>query len=136
MRVLPQPDHDSAPYFEAAARHELKLQRCSRCKTILHLPRPMCFNCQSLDTEWFDAGRTAKVVSWTNVTHQVHPLFPPPYVIALVELDEPAGIRMITNIRECEAERLRPGLPLELMFEDLEEGTSLPMFRPAAGVPA
>jgi uncharacterized OB-fold protein len=130
-RILPLPDHDTRPYFEAAARHELRVQRCRDCHTVLHLPRPMCFNCQSMNTEWIPAGPTGTVHSWTVVTHRIHPAFPPPYVIALVELDDPPGVRLITNIKGCEPAEVRAGMPVELFFEDLVEGVSLPQFRPA-----
>jgi uncharacterized OB-fold protein len=130
-RVLPLFDHDTRPYFEAAARHELRIQRCRACKTILHLPRPMCYVCRSMETEWIPAGPRGRVYSWTVVTHPVHPAFAVPYVVALVELEEPPGVRLVTNLRDCEPAAIRESMPVELFFEDLADGVSLPQFRPA-----
>ncbi len=33
-------------------------------------------------------------MSWTVVEHQVHPWFPVPYTVVLVEIDECPGVRM------------------------------------------
>ncbi len=37
---------------------------------------------------------TAQLVSWTVAEHQVHPAFPVPYTLVLVELDEAPGVRL------------------------------------------
>jgi uncharacterized OB-fold protein len=38
------------------------------------------------------------VYSWTVVEHQVHPAFPVPYTILLIELDDMPGVRLVGNI--------------------------------------
>ncbi len=52
-----------------------------------------------------------------------------PYVLAVVTLEE--GPRMTTNIVQCAPEDVRIGLPVEVVFEDIADGISLPKFRPA-----
>jgi uncharacterized OB-fold protein len=52
-----------------------------------------------------------------------------PYVLALVDLAE--GIRMMTNIVECNPEDLKIGMDVELVFDDIDEAFSLPKWRPA-----
>ena len=55
-----------------------------------------------------------------------------PYVAAVVELE--SGARMATNLVEVEPEptAIKIGMPVEVVFEDLDDKFSLPKFRPAA----
>ncbi len=50
--------------------------------------------------------------------------------MAVVELAE--GPRMTTNIVGVPNDRIRVGMPVEVVFEDLSPEISLPKFRPAA----
>jgi uncharacterized OB-fold protein len=78
------------------------------------------------------SGR-AWLYSYTVVQRAFHAGFADrlPYVLGLVELDEQAGLRMVTNIVDASPESLWIGMPLEVTFEDRGE-TALPQFRPAA----
>jgi len=51
-----------------------------------------------------------------------------PYVLALIDLLE--GCRMMTNIVECEPDTVEINMPVEIVFEDLNDEISLPQFRP------
>ena len=53
-----------------------------------------------------------------------------PYVLALVELDE--GVRMFTNIVECEPREVTIGMPVEVTFVRATDQISVPYFKPAA----
>jgi uncharacterized OB-fold protein len=55
-----------------------------------------------------------------------------PYVVGLVELDEQAGVRMLTNIVEAASADLRVGMAVEVTFED-RDAVTLPQFRPRGG---
>ena len=59
------------------------------------------------------------------------PGFVPPYSIAVVQLEE--GPRMMSNIVETEQtpEALRLDMPLEVVFQRMNDEISLPLFRPA-----
>jgi len=81
--------------------------------------------------EWIPAANTGFVKAWTVVTHTVHPAFPAPYAVALVELDSPPGVRLVTNILECDPYAIAPRMPVELVWEDTPDGGALPQFRPA-----
>ena len=62
---------------------------------------------------------------------------PVPYVIAIVELDEQADLRIATNIVDCEPDSVYVGLPVEVRFEchdDDNETVFVPVFAPRAGV--
>jgi len=55
-----------------------------------------------------------------------------PYVLALVELVEQTGLRLLTNIVETPFDRLVSGLPVEVTFEE-RSGYQLPQFRATEG---
>jgi uncharacterized OB-fold protein len=51
-----------------------------------------------------------------------------PYVFAIVELTE--GVRLTTNIVDCDFEQVYIGMPVEVVFEPISPDISLPKFRP------
>ncbi|MDO8613979.1 MAG: Zn-ribbon domain-containing OB-fold protein [Dehalococcoidia bacterium] len=131
-RPLPRPSPFSRPFWEAARRHELMIQRCSSCQSHIFYPRYNCPHCGSRDLEWVKASGRAKVYTYTVARRPTHPAFADrvPYVIAIVELEE--GPRLTTNIVDCDPESVRIDMPVEVGFEDVDEEISLPMFRPAS----
>jgi uncharacterized OB-fold protein len=97
FKPLPKPTTTSRPFWEAARRHELMLQRCEACNQFIYYPRPRCPHCFSDRLQWRRAGGRGKVYSYTVVRRASSRLFADwPYVLAIVELEE--GPRMTTNI--------------------------------------
>jgi uncharacterized OB-fold protein len=65
------------------------------------------------------------------VMHQVyHPGFADavPYAVVVVELAE--GARLVSNVVDCPVDRIRTGMPVEVVFEDVSPEVTLPKFRP------
>jgi uncharacterized protein len=52
-----------------------------------------------------------------------------PYVMAYVELDE--GPRILTNVINTPADAVTIGMPVEVVFEDIDEGLAIPKFQRA-----
>jgi uncharacterized OB-fold protein len=72
-------------------------------------------------------------VATFTVNHQAwFPGFDPPYVIAIVELAEQAGLRLTTNLVGCPPERVRIGMAVRVRFEAYED-VYLPLFEPDPG---
>jgi uncharacterized OB-fold protein len=114
-----------APYWEAATEHRLIVQKCADCGQHQFYPRPFCLQCQSDDVIWVEAAGTGTVYSRTTTHIAVLPDLPPPYVVALVELDE--GPRLVTNIVDGDA---AIGERVVLSWRDRADGPPLPVFRP------
>jgi len=55
----------------------------------------------------------------------------PPYVVALVELQE--GVKMMTNIVDCNPEDVKIGMDVEVVFDDVTDDVTLPKFKPVGG---
>ena len=129
---IPVPSIDNQAFWEACNRGELVIQHCPRCDALRHPPRPMCPGCRSKELGWKKVSGLGTVYSYT-VTHQaIHPSLRGrvPWTVIMVDLDE--GVRMISHIVDCPAEDVRIGMRVEVVFEEVEAGVTLPYFRPAA----
>jgi hypothetical protein len=128
---VPVADEESRPFFEGARQRKLMLQRCSSCGTWRLPGRERCHACWSTDLEWAEASGRGKLYTFGIMHQQYHPAFAEaiPYNYALVELEE--GPRLMTNIVGCANEELRVDMPVEAVYDDVSEETTLVRFRPA-----
>jgi uncharacterized OB-fold protein len=130
-RPVPDPDISGAPFWEAAARHELVIQKCASCGVLRHPPRPMCPACNSMDYTSERASGRGRIWSWVIAHAPVLPSFADkvPYNVIVVELEE--GVRMIGNLLDVDNDAIEEGMQVTVDFEDIEEGVSIPVWRPA-----
>lgn len=127
-RMRPARNYDNAFFWEGVDEGRLLIQRCVGCETLRHPPAPACPQCQSLEWDTVESTGRGEVYSYVVMHHPPIPPFDYPNVIALVELEE--GTRLITQLIGIERDDVRIGLPVEVTFEDVEEGLRLPLFRP------
>lgn len=127
-RLLPSTqDPDTAPFWEAAAKGQLVLCECSRCSALLHLPTSYCYRCNSFDVQWRVVGPTGSVYSWTTISRSIHPSFPAPYTVVLIELDDAPDARLVGHLSG--EPRLEVGARLRARFETFEDsGIGLPLW--------
>jgi uncharacterized protein len=118
-------------FFEAVARGELAVQRCSACGLLRHYPRPHCPSCLSPEWTWQACSGKGTVYTFTVIRQNGNPRFRErlPYVVAVVELDE--GVRMLTNVVGCDVDEVRVGMPVAAVFEQDPDGRTVPRFTPA-----
>ncbi len=128
-RPAPDTTAESQPYWDGLREHRLMLQRCTRCLTPRHYPRPMCASCHSLDAEWFEAAGVGTVHSWTVSHHAFHPGFKDatPYTLVTADLD--AGVRMVAPLAMPPDQPLSLGAPVVLEYHDVSNELTLPRFR-------
>jgi len=124
----------NAYFWEATKKGELLIHQCKSCGTKMFPPRLYCTSCMSQDPEWVKVSGKGKIhtysVAYEYPPARVASFLSVPYVVALIDLEE--GVRMMTNIVDCEPEDVKIGLNVEVKFEDIGEGVVLPKFRPAA----
>lgn len=129
---VPQPESDF--YWEKCKAQELWLRHCRACDNVYFYPRDICPECFSRDTDWIQSSGRGTLHTFCIVHRGPTPPFRDkvPYVVAIVELE--GGARMPTNLVQVEAdpEHVKIGMAVEVVFEDLNEDISLPMFRPAS----
>lgn len=129
-----RPDHITAGYWEAAARRELAIQQCVKCKHFQHMPRPICSQCYSDDLTFTKVSGRGTIFSYTIAEHPVHPALAEklPYNVILVDLDDAPGVRLVSNLVGAGNDAVKIGLPVEVVFEEPMPGTVIPRFKPAA----
>ena len=129
-KPLPVPTKWSQPFWDAAKEHRLVLKKCNACGNIDHPPYLYCTACHADEHEWIEASGKATLYSYA-VNHFGVP-FPfwddMPYVLAMVDL--PEGVRMISNIVDCDLEKLENGMELEVVFDDVTGEITLPKWKP------
>ena len=118
------------PFWDAAREEKLIVQRCQDCDMHIFYPRIACPHCFSDKVEWVQASGKGTVYSYTVVTNNAPSAFiqDMPFVIAIVKLEE--GVQMLSNIVECDPEDVSCYMPVEVIFEKLNQDFTLPKFRP------
>lgn len=131
FRVLPRVTEQNRHFWTGGARGELCFLRCCDCQHWIHPPAPVCPACLARDPQVAAVSGRGQVVSFT-VNHQPWiPGFDPPYVIAIVELPEQAGLRLTTQLVGCAPEAVWIDQPVRVVFEE-HDGVFLPLFEPAS----
>jgi uncharacterized protein len=111
-------------FFDAARQGRFMIPVCTACNRAHWYPRAICPFCAGDKVEWREASGKGTIYTF-SVMRRVKE----PYVIAHVTLDE--GPTMLTNIVDCDTDRLQIGQPVAVVFQDTDNGPPVPMFKPA-----
>jgi uncharacterized OB-fold protein len=124
-RVIPAPipSEETKPFWEAAKEGRFVTRRCNDCGQFHWYPRQLCPFCFSGATEWRQVSGNAVIYSFSVMRRA-----PEPYAVAFITLEE--GPTMLTNLVDCDFDRLAIGQAVKLVFKSAEDGTPVPMFRP------
>ncbi len=129
-RTPPALNETNQDFWTGGLAGELRICRCRNCGWWNHPPAPICRRCLSRDLHSEAVSGRATVEAFTINRHQWSPeTSGQPYVIAIVELPEQEGLRLTTNIVNCEPEVVSIGMPVRVVFEPLED-VALPLFEP------
>ncbi|MFD3945947.1 Zn-ribbon domain-containing OB-fold protein [Streptomyces sp. NPDC058579] len=133
--LTPVVDEDGAPFWEYAARGELRIQGCAGCGELRFPPRPCCPHCQSFAAEWRLMSGRGRI--WSYVLPHP-PLLPDyaaqaPYNAVVVELAEAPRIRLVGNVvatpdaalDSVDPARLRIGAGVKVAFTEID-GMAVP----------
>jgi hypothetical protein len=123
---VPYGDPLTVPFWEAARRHELTMPRCVECGRFEWYPRGFCLACGG-GVAWERLTGRGRIYSQTTVRVAVTPELEPPYVVAIVELDE--GPRMLTTLDASDG-TTAIGDPVTIAWRDRDPEPPLPVFRP------
>lgn len=132
-KPLPEIVPLTQPFWEAAAKRHLVIQRCGDCHAWVWCPRPACVECGSEKLQWTPVSGRGKVFAFSVIREVVGRALRAfegdlPYVAAWVDLDE--GPRLTSNIVECPIEKVKIGMEVEAVFEEAAPGIFLPKFKP------
>ncbi len=115
---------ESKAFCDAARQHRFLIPVCTACGKAHWYPRAICPFCAGDKMAWRQASGRG-----TIYTYSVMRRVKEPYAIAHVTLAE--GPTMLTNIVDCDFDKLYIGQPVAVVFQDTESGPPAPMFRPA-----
>ena len=118
---------DDMGFWDGVQKKQLSFQKCKECGTLAHPPRPMCPKCHSFEKEWVASQGKGKVYSWVTYREPNHGAFKTPYSVVLVEMDE--GVRVVANVVGMKPEDIKIGMPVEVVFEDVAPGITIPKFK-------
>ncbi|MFS0780394.1 Zn-ribbon domain-containing OB-fold protein [Bacillus sp. 1P06AnD] len=135
QKPIPLKTPDNTPYWDAADRHQLSLQKCGSCHQYSHPPGPACAKCGSEELSWENLGNdiSGKLYSYVVSYRPFLPGFQDdlPLIIAVVELDKVPAVKLIGNIIECNPDQLTIGMPLQMTWQDITEERALPQWKMA-----
>ncbi len=132
-KPIPPIDPESKPYWEACRRHELILQR-TEDGTYYFYPRHIAPGSLRPNVAWVRHSGRGNVYTFSITCQHGGAGFRDdlPFVLAYVELEETGGVKMITNIVDCDPETVHIGMPVEVVFVDVNDDIAVPMFKPRA----
>ncbi len=130
-RPLPSIAGETKPFWDSCRRGQLVIQRCDDCNEYQWYPRGICANCWSENIQWVQSSGRGTVWTYTVTQQNRTTGFAEmvPYVLALVELEE--GVRMFTNIVDCNPRDVHIGMAVEVTFQTATPQITIPYFKPA-----
>ncbi|MGY8960463.1 MAG: Zn-ribbon domain-containing OB-fold protein [Alphaproteobacteria bacterium] len=135
QRPLPTPmTPEAKPYWDGLKDEKLMLPKCEDCGKAFFYPRIACPHCHSRNVGWTQASGKGKLYSFEIAYRSLNPAFKiePPYVLAMIELEE--GPRIMSNLINIEAtpEAVKIDMPVEVVFEKQNDDVTIPLFQPAS----
>ena len=130
-RPAPRVDVQSAHYWKAAHDGQLMLAECEVCGKLHHPPQVVCPFCWTSKVKpKFACGR-GTVNSFSIVYQNGDPAFKHlvPYALTYVDLEE--GVSMVTNVVNCDVNKVSIGMKVKSVFEQTSDKTGAVLFEPA-----
>jgi len=128
---MPQPmaSTEALPWWEAAAKHKLVVQRCGDCAHMQLPPAPICSECRSSEYDFPELSGRGEVYTFTTIHRPIALDQEVPFVVAVITLEGTNGVRMISNVVDTPLDEIAIGMPVELVWEDMSEDLTIPRFR-------
>jgi uncharacterized OB-fold protein len=131
FRILPRLTVDTEFFWTSGADGRLRFLRCTTCGYYVHPPAPICPHCLTKTLQPSVVSGRATVATFTINVQAWIPGFDPPYVVAIVEIEEQPSVRLTTNIVGCAPDDVFIGMPVQVTFEQYDD-VWLPLFASAA----
>jgi len=129
-KPMPKPSKWTQAFWDAAKKHKLVLKKCKDCGNIDHPPYMYCTSCGSENMEWVEAAGKGKLYAYAINQYMVPFPFWDDLPFAVGMIDLPEGVRMISSIVQCDHSKLKNGMEMEVVFDDVSAEFTLPKWRP------
>lgn len=127
QRKLPALTPDSQAFWQGGAEDKLQIYFCYDCDRFFHPPGPICPDCAGENIGPKAVSGKGKIVTFTINHQKWHPDLEVPFVVAIVELAEQPGLRLVTNITGCAPQDVYVELPVRVHFLQ-QEDVWIPLF--------
>ncbi len=118
---LPQLTPDNEFFWTSGADGRLRFRQCTTCGALQHPPGPLCRSCGAHAFRITEVAGTGVVVGVTVNEHQWSPAMPPPYVVAIVAIDEDPRVRLTTNLVDMDPAATAVGRRVKVRFARFED---------------
>jgi uncharacterized protein len=129
----PETDEFTKPFWDACNEERLVIQHCRGCNRLQHPPQPSCAACGSADRlDWKPMSGRGTIYSYGVVYDTPIGVLQPdqPFNLAVVQLDEDAGINMLSHLPGAPIDNVPIGGRVEVMFETTPaNGQKVPEWR-------
>ncbi|NIB38056.1 Zn-ribbon domain-containing OB-fold protein [Pseudomaricurvus alkylphenolicus] len=134
QKPLPVIQPHSAAFWEGTRQHKLMIQHCRDCDSNIFYPRKHCPECWSENLDWIESSGKAKVFSFSVTYEGLEPMFQQDLPIILAWVDLPEGVRMCTNLLNCDPDEIEIGMEVDVVFQQATEDITIPYFTPSSPV--
>jgi acetyl-CoA acetyltransferase/uncharacterized OB-fold protein len=131
VRPLPLVLPETEAFWTGGREGRLCMKRCPSCARLWHPSQTLCAKCHHRELEPAAVSGRGTVVGFTINHQQWLPDPEPPYVVAIVALEDDPRVRLTTNIVDAEPDDVHVGLRVRVRFEQHDD-VWLPMFAPAS----
>lgn len=116
----PRVNQDTSVFWEGCRRHQLCFQRCTHCGKVRWPGAWLCPDCLHEEWEPVELAPEGVIYSYVVMEKPFHPSVEDkvPYVVATVDLAD--GVRILTNLVDCDPAHIRCGAPVQIDFCDSE----------------
>jgi uncharacterized OB-fold protein len=129
-KPLPIITRQTKPFWDGCKRHELMVQRCTKCGWHNLPGADLCPKCSG-GLEWVRASGKGKVHTFTIMHMLYNQAFKNdlPYNVSIIELEE--GPLLLSNIIDIDNDKISIGMPVEVVFKDVTTEEAIHQFRVA-----
>ena len=125
---IPKPiDPINAEFWQSLQDGLLRMQRCTACGQVRHLPRSLGASGRPNKYDRAPVSTMGSLLSWTVTDQIFHPAFEVPFSVAVVEF--PGGVRMVSHLLDAKVEDLKLGASVKVEFKTVGEDFQTPVFR-------
>lgn len=119
----PRISGDTRFFWENAEQHKLTVQKCGKCGKMRWPTAYLCPDCLSEVTEIAELPPEGVLYSFVVMQRPFHPSVEEklPYVVA--EVDFPGGVRLVSNLVNCDPEKLSCGQKVRLQWSNANDYT-------------
>lgn len=127
-------DHDNIAHYRGMLAGKLLINRCDGCGHWIYPHRSMCPECFCWEVTATEVSGRGKLHMYAFLNQSRDPDKPlsEPLQVAAIELAEQAGLRYLSRIIDCPADRLHHDMPVALVWIE-ENGRQWPAFKAVEG---